>query len=279
MMMHLVVMNAEAQSNGFVNIVQLTQESVIPITCSKGLLSLKLIETVTENHFFRVDFNSSYCDAIQKENFTFYKEGTVFPTENTPIYELYAQSNVTSQIKLSTNFKLSNSKCPFVLVVFNDVNEYESFLQNGTWTMSYFDQCFNNGNLSLNISLAENSYYFWGIHMPPNSKIIGMSNITYRMNGSGLRNSTNSFTSLCSITSPSTEATTCSREISCDRECPDICVVGIVLKRNHNDGIRTAKIKYVHQQLSQLFLSTSHFLLLLFWFLVILLLAVLLLYF
>ncbi len=235
-----MILKTNTRSKGFVSTVQLTQESVIPIVQIKSPLSLRLTEMVYKTHFFPLNFKASYCDAIEKENFTFYKEGTLISNENTTIYELYAQNNVSCQVQISVNLTFSTSNCPAVFVVFKDVDNYESFLQNGTWSHSYVEHCIKDKNFSLNMSLMNNSYYFWGIRLTPN---VSVSAIKYHINVSGLRNSTSSFKSLCSITSPSEPTTACFRNFY--YEPSDICVVGIVPKRTHGN-IKTAKINYVY---------------------------------
>ena len=228
---------------GSVQIAQLIQPSMLPIALiGPNVLQLTITE-IPNAQVIPIYFNISNCDAIRKENSTIYEEGILTPEENTPIYELYAQYNVSLMLKiqLSADYNSSDLECPVVLVVFDDVKEYESFLHNGSWTFTYIEYCIKTDNFSISIILAGNSYYFFGVHFEANSHVIG--NIAYIINGRNEENSTSSFTSLCSITSTATTAA-CNHSFDSFVDTPDLCIVGVVPKRNASDVVRKAEIQY-----------------------------------
>ncbi len=68
-------------------------------------------------------FNISNCDDIRIENTTIYEEGILTPEENTPIYELYTQYNVSLRLQIHLSANYNSSECPVVLVVFDNVDE------------------------------------------------------------------------------------------------------------------------------------------------------------
>ncbi len=232
---------------GSVHIAQLIQPSILPIALiGPDVLQLTLTE-IPNTQIIPIYFNISNCDDIRKENSTIYEEGILTPEENTPIYELYAQYNVSLMLKFQLSADYNSSECPVVLVVFNDVKEYESFLHNGSWTFTYMEYCIKNDNFSISIILAANSYYFFGVHFEANTHVIG--NITYRINGWKEENSTSSFTSLCSITSTAITAA-CNHNFGSFVSTPDLCIVGVVPKRNASDVVRKAEIQYSYSSFS-----------------------------
>ncbi len=236
---------------GSVHIAQLIQPSILPIALiGPNVLQLTLTE-IPNTQIIPIYFNISNCDDIRKENTTIYEEGILTPEENTPIYELYTQYNVSLrlQIQLLADYNSSDQECPVVLVVFNDVREYESFLHNGSWTFTYMEYCIKNDNFSISIILAANSYYFFGVHFEANSHII--SNITYRINGWKEENSTSSFTSHCSITSTATTAA-CNYNFDSFVNTLELCIVGVVPKRNASDVVRKAELQYSYSTFSSI---------------------------
>ncbi len=233
---------------GSVHIAQLIQPSILPIALiGRNVLQLKLIE-IPNAQIIPIYFNISNCDDIRKENSTIYEEGILTPEENTPIYELYTQYNVSLRLKiqLSADYNSSDLECPFVLVVFDDVKEYESFLHNGSWAFTYMEYCIKNDNFSISIILAGNSYYFLGVHFEANSHIMG--NITYIIDGQNEENSTSSFTSLCSITSTATTA--CNHNFNSFVDTPNLCIMGVVPKRNASSVVRKAELQYSYSTFS-----------------------------
>ncbi|XP_064398903.1 uncharacterized protein LOC135345408 isoform X2 [Halichondria panicea] len=228
---------------GSLHIAQLLQPSILPIALVRpDVLHLTLTE-IPNAQIIPIYFNISNCDDIRKENSTIYEEGILTPEENTPIYELYTEyiASLRLQIQLSADYNSSDLECPFVLVVFDDVKEYESFLHNGSWTFTYMEYCIKTDNFSISIILAANSYYFFGVHFEAISHIMG--NITYRINGWKEENSTSSFTSLCSITSTATTAA-CNYNFDSFVNTPELCIIGVVSKRNASDVVRKAEIQY-----------------------------------
>ena len=234
---------------GSVHITQLIQPSILPIALiERNVLQLTITE-IPNTQIIPIFFNISNCNDIRKENTTIYEEGVLTPEENTPIYELYAQYNVSLMLKiqLSADYNSSDLECPVVLVIFNDVKEYESFLHNGFWTFTYMEYCIKKDNFSISMILAENSYYFFGVHFEANSHVIG--NIAYIINGRNEENSTSSFTSLCSITSTATTAA-CNHSFDSFVDTPELCIVGVVPKRNASDVVRKAEIQYSYSLFS-----------------------------
>ena len=228
---------------GSVHIAQLIQPSILPIALiGPNVLQLTLTE-IPNTQIIPIYFNISNCDDIRKENSTIYEEGILTPEENTPIYELYTQYNTSLRLKIQLSADYNSSECPVVLVVFDDVKEYESFLHNGSWTFTYMEYCIKNDNFSISIILAANSYYFFGVHFEANTHVIG--NITYRINGWKEENSTSSFTSLCSITSTATTAA-CNYNFDSFVNTPELCIIGVVPKRNASDVVRKAEIQYLY---------------------------------
>ncbi len=214
----------------------------------------KTINEIANTQIIPIYFNISNCDDIRKENTTIYEEGILTPEENTPIYELYTQYNVSLrlQIQLSVDYNSSDQECPVVLVVFDNVDEYKLFLNNGTWMFTYMEYCIKNNNFSISIMLAGNSYYFFGVHFEANSHVMG--DITYRINGWKEENSTSSFTSLCSIASTAT--TECNHNFDSSVNTPELCIVGVVPKRNASDVVRKAEIQYSYSTFSSFSLLT-----------------------
>lgn len=220
-----------------VRIIQLTrQDTVLSIPQINLPLSLNFTE-IAKSRFIPVDFNISYCDdAIQTENFSIFEEGTLIPAESIPIYELYAQYSafVNFEVQLLANF--STSECPATFLVLNNIDEYESFLQNGTWTISEREYCIKSGNFSIDITLT-NNFFFFGIHI---ENYLNVQEIRYHVNGSREVRRASSSSSLCSLTLSTTE---CAANFDGQS---DVCVVANISKGNFTDELMTAEIHYIY---------------------------------
>ena len=233
-----ILIDQESESfDGSVHITQLIQQSVLPIARVGPNVKQLAINEITNTNI-SIHFNINNCDDIRKENTTIYEEGILTPEENTPIYELYAPYNVSLRLQIQVAADYKSSECPVVLVVFDNVDEYKSFLHNGSWMFTYMEYCIKNDNYPIGIMLAENSYYFFGVHFKANSHV--MSNITYRINGRNEEYSTSSFTSLCSITT----ITECNHNFDSFVNRPELCIIGVVPKRNTSDVVRKSEIQY-----------------------------------
>ena len=248
----ILILGQESNSfGGSVHITQLIQQSVLPIARVGLNVKQLTINEIANTQIIPIYFNISNCDDIRKENSTIYEEGILTPEENTPIYELYTEyiASLRLQIQLSADYNnSSDQECPVVLVVFDNVDEYKSFLNNGNWMFTYMEYCIKNDNFSISIMLAGNSYYFFGVHFEANSHVMG--DITYCINGWKEENSTSSFTSLCSITSTAT--TECNHNFDSSVNAPELCIVGVVPKRNASDVVRKVKIQYSYSILSSM---------------------------
>ena len=249
--MSTTILLGQESDHGSVHITQLIQQSVLPIARVGPNVKQLTINEIPNTQIIPIHFNISNCDDIRIENTTIYEEGILTPEENTPIYELYGLYNTSLrlQIQLSADYNSLDQECPVVLVVFDNVDEYESFLHNGSWTFTYTEYCIKNDNFSISIILTGNSYYFFGVHFEANSHVIG--NITYRINGWKEENSTSSFTSLCSITSTATTAA-CNYNFDSFVNTPELCIVGVVPKRNASDVVRKAELQYSYSTSSSM---------------------------
>ncbi|XP_064398871.1 uncharacterized protein LOC135345380 isoform X3 [Halichondria panicea] len=236
----------QESNHGSVHITQLIQQSVLPIARVRPNVKQLTFTETPNTQIIPIYFNISNCDDIRKENTTIHEEGILTPEENTPIYELYTQYIASLRLQIQVSADYNSSECPVVLVVYDNVDEYESFLLNGSWTFTYMEHCIKNNNFSISIILAGNSYYFFGVHFEANSHVMG--NITYRINGWNEENSTSSFTSFCSITSTTT--TECNHNFNSFVDTPEFCIVGVVPKRNASDVVRKAEIQYSYSILS-----------------------------
>ncbi|XP_064398875.1 uncharacterized protein LOC135345381 isoform X4 [Halichondria panicea] len=239
---------------GSVHITQLIQQSVLPIARVGPNVKQLTINEITNTNI-SIHFNISNCDDIRKENSTIYEEGILTPEENTPIYELYTQYNVSLRLEIHLSANYNSSECPVVLVVFDNVDEYKSFLHNGTWMFTYMEYCIKNDNFSISISLQKSSYYFIGVHIEDNLNVI--DSISYRINGWNKENSKNSFISLCSMISSTTVC-----NVVFDRYIPvtpKLCIIGIVPKRNFTNEVTEAEILYSYSN----FLYTEELIILL----------------
>ncbi len=224
--------------SGSVHIIHLIQQSVLPIARVGPNVKQLTITEITNTHIIPIHFNISNCDDTRKENATIYEEGVLIPEKNTPIYELYAQYDISLRLQILFSADYNISECPVVLVVFDNVDEYKSFFYNGTWTFTYMEYCIKKDNISISISLTKNSYYFIGVHIEDDLKV--MHSISYRINSWKKENVTSSFTSLCSITS----TTVCNHSFTQIPNTPELCIIGIVPKRNYNNELREAEILY-----------------------------------
>ena len=216
---------------GLVHITQLIQQSILPIARVGPNVKQLTINEITNTNI-SIHFNISNW-----------------------VYELYTEYNVSLRLQIHLSADYNSSECPVVLVVFDNVDEYKSFLNNGTWMFTYMEYCIKNDNFSISISLQKSSYYFIRVHIEENLNVI--NSISYRINGWNKENSKNSFTSLCSMISSTTVC-----NVVFDRHIPvtpELCIIGIVLKRNFNNGVREVEILYSYSN----FLYTEELIILL----------------